>query len=239
MRNKKFTTAIFITALGVLTVVSFISYKNNGSTSSPQVVHAQATQHFSYSDTGLAPNADYTYTLILTDQNQQQFHYPEMRVRTSCSPPPVSVTCSRSGSLAWGGGNCSNPDVNYQNVSPGTQKTTQSTSAYTGSITYQCNSSGGWDYIGETCAPPLPSCVFSATPSFIVPPQSSSLSWSCDNANSCSIDNGIGSVGVNGSSTVKPSQTTTYTLSCNGTGGSTSFQTTVRTARFDIREVAP
>ncbi|MDP3948684.1 MAG: IPT/TIG domain-containing protein [bacterium] len=90
-----------------------------------------------------------------------------------------------------------------------------------------------------TPPPPLPSCVFSASPSAIVPPQSSSLSWNCSNANSCSIDNGIGSVGVNGSSTVKPSQTTTYTLSCNGSGGSASFQTTVRTTRFDIREVAP
>ena len=94
-------------------------------------------------------------------------------------------------------------------------------------------------FTATTPPPPLPSCVFSASPTAIVPPQSSSLSWSCDNANSCSIDNGIGPVGVDGSSTVKPSQTTTYTLSCNGTGGSASFQTTVRTTRFDIKEVAP
>lgn len=86
---------------------------------------------------------------------------------------------------------------------------------------------------------PLPSCVFSATPSAIVPPQSSSLSWNCGNASSCSIDNGIGSVGTSGSRTAKPSQTTTYTLSCNGAGGGASFQTTVRTTRFDIKEVAP
>ena len=94
-------------------------------------------------------------------------------------------------------------------------------------------------FTATTPPPPLPSCVFSASPTTIVPPQSSSLSWNCDDANSCSIDNGIGPVGVDGSSTVKPSQTTTYTLSCSGTGGSASFQTTVRTTRFDIKEVAP
>ncbi len=86
---------------------------------------------------------------------------------------------------------------------------------------------------------PLPSCVFFATPSSIVPPQSSSLSWNCGNANSCSIDNGIGSVGVNGSSTVKPNRNTTYTLSCNGAGGGASFQTTVRVTNFNIQEVSP
>ena len=156
----------------------------------------------------------------------------------------VTAVCSRTGSLTWGGGNCSNPSVNYQNVSPGLQQVTNSVTDYSGSITYQCNSSGGWDYVGETCTPPLPFCVFSANPSSVVPPQSSSLSWNCSHASACSVTTSttsgvIKSGGANGSTNVSPRQTTSYTLSCSGPSGSASFQTTVRTKNFNIQEVAP
>ncbi|GEM_PF-5685581 len=83
--------------------------------------------------------------------------------------------------------------------------------------------------------PPSPVCVFFASPSTIIPPQSSSLIWRCNNASSCSIDNGIGPVRVSSSTTVSPSQTTVYTLTCNGS----SFQTTLRVTGFNIKEIAP
>jgi hypothetical protein len=90
----------------------------------------------------------------------------------------------------------------------------------------------------------LPVCVFSGSPSTIVPPQSTTLSWNCSKVNSCSIDNGVGSVSSNGSTSVSPSQTTTYTLTCTGAGNNeiraqSSFQSTIKTTKFQIQEVAP
>jgi|GEM_PF-1618770 hypothetical protein len=74
------------------------------------------------------------------------------------------------------------------------------------------------------CAPPPPSCTFSTkstTP--IVPPESATLSWTCSNANSCSIDQGVGTVNPpSGSVKVYPTSTTVYTLNCNGSTWTTS-----------------
>ena len=68
------------------------------------------------------------------------------------------AACSYSGpGFSWGGGNCKSADpLNYQNVAVGTQVSTnsdpsRSTAGYSGTINYRCNSSGGWDYAGESC----------------------------------------------------------------------------------------
>ncbi len=59
-----------------------------------------------------------------------------------------------------------------------------------------------------------PDCSFTANPTTINPSQSSVLSWNCQNAIACLIDQGIGLVNISGSQTVHPSQTTNYTLNC-------------------------
>ena len=79
----------------------------------------------------------------------------------------------------------------------------------------------------------VPQCVFTADPATIpVLPATSTLSWDCTHTiggggNPCTIDQGIGSVAAVGSLTVRPSQTTTYTLICEGHDGSKSFTTSV------------
>ncbi len=85
----------------------------------------------------------------------------------------------------------------------------------------------------------LPTCAFSPSPSSIIPPQTTSLQWTCNNANSCSINQGIGSVGVSGSKTVAPKETTTYTLSCANGFGNAAYQATVTVKKTNIKEVAP
>jgi hypothetical protein len=79
--------------------------------------------------------------------------------------------------------------------------------------------------------PPLPSCSsFAANPTRLVvpPPAQSTLSWSCANAVSCSIDQGVGTVNPSGSVTVSPATTTIYTLSCsNSSGNSPPYTATV------------
>lgn len=69
---------------------------------------------------------------------------------------------------------------------------------------------------------------FNATPSSITAGATSTLSWTTTNATRVSIDQGIGSVAVDGSQDVSPGTTTTYTLSAfNGEGAGTTSPVTV------------
>lgn len=87
----------------------------------------------------------------------------------------------------------------------------------------------------------VPRCTFGSNPSAIVPPQASTLSWSCQYANSCSIDNGIGSVNrSSGTRRVTPRESTTYSLTCQGDDGPRTFTTAVGvTANPRLHEVNP
>ncbi len=102
---------------------------------------------------------------------------------------------------------------------------------------------GAWAYDSKTARViSLPRCSFSANPSTIVLPEESTLAWNCAYASGgCSIDNGVGSVNsISGSMNVVPSETTTYTLNCNGLDGSRSWQATVTNAfESTIKEVIP
>ena len=69
--------------------------------------------------------------------------------------------------------------------------------------------------------------TFTASPSNILPGGSSTLSWSTTNATSVSIDQGIGAVAADGSTSVSPAATTTYTLTAQGTGGPAARQVSV------------
>jgi hypothetical protein len=72
-----------------------------------------------------------------------------------------------------------------------------------------------------------PAISFSASPDDIATGQSSTLVWDTTNATSVTIDNGIGSEPLSGSTTVTPNLTTTYTLTASGPGGTVSSQATV------------
>jgi len=87
----------------------------------------------------------------------------------------------------------------------------------------------------------VPRCTFTANPTSIILPQSSTLSWSCQYADACSIDQGIGFVNpVSGTKDVRPTETTTYTLTCDGLDGSRSYQATVNVGFTPkLREVIP
>lgn len=78
---------------------------------------------------------------------------------------------------------------------------------------------------------PAPSASISVSPTSIANGACAQLSWSSGNASSCSINgndqfNGI-SVGTSGSTTVCPTETTSYTLDCTGTDGDASDTATL------------
>lgn len=76
--------------------------------------------------------------------------------------------------------------------------------------------------------PPPPGLSFTATPDIIAPGESSTLSWSSSGTTSCTASNGwSGTKTTSGSQVVTPGVTTTYTLSCSGSGGTATSSETV------------
>lgn len=81
----------------------------------------------------------------------------------------------------------------------------------------------------ETPEPtPKPTVNFSANPTTIDAGSSSTLTWSTTNATLCMASTGwSGAKSISGSTSVSPTQTTTYKLTCTGAGGSTSKEVTI------------
>jgi peptidoglycan-associated lipoprotein len=79
--------------------------------------------------------------------------------------------------------------------------------------------------------PPPPAAAriasFTVEPSSIQRGQSATLSWSVANATDISIDNGVGVIQANGMRQVFPGNSTTYTLTARGSGGTDTRSVTV------------
>ena len=82
-------------------------------------------------------------------------------------------------------------------------------------------------------APPgSASVALSASPASVQAGQQVTLTWSSTNATSITLEPSVGPVAAQGSTTVRPSQSTTYTVTAAGPGGSThaSAQVTITPA---------
>ncbi len=74
---------------------------------------------------------------------------------------------------------------------------------------------------------PPPEVTFAAAPQTITLGESSTLTWTSTDADTCVIEPGIGTVDPNGSIAVSPAETTTYTITATGAGGSAADSVTV------------
>ncbi|HUS07992.1 MAG TPA: OmpA family protein [Bryobacteraceae bacterium] len=122
-----------------------------------------------------------------------------------------TVTISGIGTVAGSGNRVVNP----------TQTTTYTLSATNARNTATCSLTL---QVTQGTAPRVIS--FTAAPTSIQSGQSSTLSWSVENATSVSIST-VGTVRNTGTSDVKPTQTTTYTLTAKNNFGEVSATTTV------------
>jgi len=73
----------------------------------------------------------------------------------------------------------------------------------------------------------LPTVTITADPDTVQVGASSTLTWNSTRADACAIEPDIGSVNVNGSIDVSPDQSTTYTITATGPGGTVTDSTTV------------
>lgn len=90
-----------------------------------------------------------------------------------------------------------------------------------------CNGTA-WTAIGAVTKPVAPTVTLSASPTAVNAGSAVTLSWTSTNATSVWIDQGIGNVSLNGSRSIAPSQTTTYTITATGTGGTVTSSATVQ-----------
>ena len=81
---------------------------------------------------------------------------------------------------------------------------------------------------------PAPTVHLTAEPSTIERGQSVTLSWTSQNATDLNLVPGVGNVQAQGSTTVTPQESTTYTLTANGPGGSVT-----ETARVTVTGPPP
>jgi hypothetical protein len=151
---------------------------------------------------------------------------------TSCYASPTNIMSGESATLNWISSGATSVSIapaigavalsgNYA-VSPTATTNYIITATGPGGSTATCN-------IAVTVAPgQMPRIVrFSATPPTIHSGQSTTLTWVVDNATSVSINNGVGTVNMDGSQSVSPTSTTTYTLTATNPFGSVTAMATV------------
>jgi len=151
----------------------------------------------------------------------------------SFTASPATVPLGSPSTLSWTTAGGSVTSVSISNgvgskpANGSTSVSPASTTTYTLSAFTTANSSPPTAQTTVTVGPPAPTVSFSATPGTIASGQNSSLVWTTTNATTVTIDRGVGSQPLSGSTSVHPSATATYTLTAIGPGGTLTSQATV------------
>jgi hypothetical protein len=148
------------------------------------------------------------------------------------SATPETIVRGESASLSWSSTNVSS--VTLDN-GIGQASMTGSLSVFpieTTTYTVTARNSGGTATAGVTIsvADPLPTVELTVEPAEIMAGASAVLAWTAAHASTLVIEPGIGTVGANGTLAVAPMQTTVYTISASGSGGTAADSVTVTVA---------
>tara|TARA_B100000745_G_scaffold300186_1_gene253165 strand:+ start:1771 stop:3891 length:2121 start_codon:yes stop_codon:yes gene_type:complete len=147
----------------------------------------------------------------------------------TCDAFTASPTHFSSGggtaTLSWNTTNATSVSINNGVGSVAVDGSTSVSVSSDVTYTLTATGAGGTDTCTETITVGTVSGLscdyFNSSPSSFRRGGSTTLSWGTTNATSVSIDNGIGSVAVDGSTTVSPSDSTTYTLTASDAAGNT------------------
>ena len=180
--------------------------------------------------------SDWTSASFYSKETSQNELLPYLRVRFRIPPPeatlsadPQTVMIGGSSLLTW-----STLRADTVTLEPGIGPVAPNgslTVSPTETTTYILTARGpGGDTASRaevTVVYPEPTVALTAIPQSISIGESAALSWSSTYADSATIDPAIGNVPVNGSMTVSPNETTTYTITVQGPGGSATASATV------------
>ena len=147
----------------------------------------------------------------------------------SLSADPQTITLDESSTLSWNVIHADtitvDPDIGSVDPSGSYEVFPTETTTYT--LTAVGSGGTTTQSVTVTVNMPLPTVSIGADPESIISGQSSTLSWSSTHGDTCEIDQGVGSVSVNGSVSVSPTQTTTYTITATGPGGTATADVTI------------
>lgn len=147
----------------------------------------------------------------------------------SISASPTTIIVGSSSTLTWTTTNATSASINNGigevSLNGSISVFPNMTTTYT--ITVRNSSGSAKSSAKVTVKSAPPTVLFSATPTSIHVGETSTLTWATTNATSASINNRIGAVSLNGSKSVSPAKTTTYTITVKGNGGTVSANATV------------
>jgi hypothetical protein len=141
------------------------------------------------------------------------------------SATPAAILPGQSSTLTWSVQNSTSVTINPTLGAVAASGSSSASPTATTTYTLQATGPGGTVQATVTVqvgtAPPgNPQIIrFEANPVSIAPGQSSTLSWTTTGASTVTISPTVGSVTLNGSTTVTPAQTTTYTLTATSADG--------------------
>ncbi|KPJ75573.1 MAG: hypothetical protein AMJ54_14645 [Deltaproteobacteria bacterium SG8_13] len=149
--------------------------------------------------------------------------------QVTLSADPQTVTFGQSTTLAWSAVNAESceiqPDIGGVDPTGTVSVIPQQTTTYT--ITATGSGGSATAAATVTVEHPPPAVQLSIEPAVIFTGQSAQLRWQSEHADSVDIQPSVGTVGPNGSRTIQPKATTTYTIVASGPGGSASAAATV------------
>jgi hypothetical protein len=183
----------------------------------------------------VSPTSSQKYTFEAKNQIGSTYAYVWVTVNSSPIPTvtisasPAAIQAGETSTLNWASTNATSAGIDNGigtvAVNGSISVSPTITTSYTITVTGPGGSANARVTVGVN--EPLPTVTFSAIPEFIPPGGSSTLTWTTQNAASVSIDNGIGTVDLNGSRAVSPTSETTYTINATGPGGTAMASVTV------------
>jgi hypothetical protein len=192
--------------------------------------------------------ANRTYTLTCTGANGNAADTQAVTVTSASEPAPTltlgaapaSVASGGSSTLSWNTQNATGCTASGSWSGAKMPTGSEQVGPLTANATYSLACTGGGGSItrsatvtvtggGGTNPPAAPTVTFSANPTSVATGGSSMLTWSSTNATSCTAaDAWSGTKSTSGTQSVGPlTGSSTYTLSCTGTGGTQMSTVTV------------
>ncbi len=142
----------------------------------------------------------------------------------SFTASPASITAGQSSTLSWSTTGATSVTISTIGSVPlnGSDPVSPTT---TTTYTLTATNANGSVSANATVVVTTPSTALTAcfaSPTNIMAGESSTLNYTSTNATSVSISPTVGNVGLSGTAVVSPTQSTTYTVTANGTNGQTS-----------------
>jgi phospholipase C len=182
----------------------------------------------------VSPASTTEYTLTATSTNGTATSVATVTVQAS--PPtakltaaPTTITVGNSATLTWSTTNATSVSIDngIGTVAASGSTTVSPTMTTTYTLTVTGSNGTATATATVTVQGLMPTATLSANPSTITAGNTSTLTWTTTNATTVSIDQGIGAVSSSGTTVVSPTNTTQYTLTATGLGGTTTASTTV------------